>query len=1281
MSKYIKKFDNYPNKNITDVGKKTLYPNIDEIKRNEIFANITGSPLKLFDLITPDIKLTFTDNDNNTVIHILVGASNSQVSEDTKLRLLEFFINRGAPVNSYNKFGLTPLHIAINSFSVKIVDFLLKHGANSNAEVVRTKLLPLHLAIKSSVGVCIDLAIPQQLAPGDKKDIDELRNKINNKIISTFDSRFFNIFCTIFDDYRDGYNNDKVKQEFESEIIAIIGLPDINPTEKEKLITDKVQSRIIDITKEIDRIDKSELFPNYMDYLTKDFQQINDEFHDKEIQKIQQNEQLVYQLYDQNFNNLTATIKEINNYYDAYIEYFKLHLLYVSKSIYINPANGYRYSRFFIFTNNLVNNFRISINPLNNLVAPIQVMPPTDLDDIPNFINNINLLENQILLLEIDQITKNKITKIKNDLVNLFKIKELINYINLNSFNRFTPARVLIPERNSYKFILLNYIKICKLLELINVSTSTINRNLSDGDGDKKLLKIFMDLNITDTNAVLPPIPAAAIAGLPNPIPAYDSISLILQVNTGDDKLRSKKFNDHKKRMNIKNRESDLKLKLCTPNFDNIIKLFNDINESKYFLKFTVASNLPYTGMVANLQYYTKYFDIKIEQSIKQKKHIKYFDLPRIPPMGAPAIPNPEVIINRAVGGIIFSIDDLYSPPLTGGIPPSVYQGLSLPNKSFKILRGVERIIIGQILDNQVAIDNQSLNNLNLSVNESQSYIERSNDDINIVTVGNQPIILLRNIIIKYTLDTTLALIRRVVPRPPIPAGTPITIDPEINDLLHELNTIGIDEEKIYVELVKNITDELLTELFKYYKTHCAREILRTIATNQSVRQYFTSFDTHFNIDIKKLVGLDYRQNKAFFLDQSIGPAMIPKFYKYNYITDDEANLCYKNRVEIVKNLLGQPGINYMMRDIEGNSLLHYLVDVENKDLFERIYGLNVGLFNRMKKSTNNSNKTPIEILTTKIKTNDINFYIILNNSTDENKLLFSNIFSSELKTKLINNKELYSLIPNKVENMFNDLYVIFNLENVCTDIFRIITRNVRIIGRGIRYIDLFNYSKQDRWSLRASQNINNIKDELYTFLQNRHSIQTKYISNNEYVERYENSIAHVITLHFSNVFVQMIEKLLLESNMLRVVIQDPNPAALPPAPAPGANVSRIAIDSAVLASFKNAVFDFDYSYKIPNLAQQILINLMDVKYNENTVKSKSFSSLQTILEFYISKLDTSIVESRLPEFREQMTKIYDYLNIYFDLFNKKLRLFLTNYVKFIELQYNLQKNYQLIMR
>ena len=106
----------------------------------------------------------------------------------------------------------------------------------------------------------------------------------------------------------------------------------------------------------------------------------------------------------------------------------------------------------------------------------------------------------------------------------------------------------------------------------------------------------------------------------------------------------------------------------------------------------------------------------------------------------------------------------------------------------------------------------------------------------------------------------------------------------------------------------------------------------------------------------------------------------------------------------------------------------------------------------------------------------------------------------------------------------------------------------------------------------------------------------------------------------------------------------------------------------------KDTIFNFDPTFKEPNLAQLIILNIYKIKYNEDIIENKSLSSLKEILKFKLTILNTIIIDDKMGELNENIEKIYDYMNIFFDTFNKKIILFLTNYVKFIELQYNLQQ-------
>jgi hypothetical protein len=173
-------------------------------------------------------------------------------------------------------------------------------------------------------------------------------------------------------------------------------------------------------------------------------------------------------------------------------------------------------------------------------------------------------------------------------------------------------------------------------------------------------------------------------------------------------------------------------------------------------------------------------------------------------------------------------------------------------------------------------------------------------------------------------------------------------------------------------------------------------------------------------------------------------------------------------------------------------------------------------------------------------------------------------------------------------------------------------------------------------------------------------------ISTNEYVKRYYNTIIHCLTLHLTNVFFHIVKKFLIDSN-----------------------ITKIGITQIEINNFRDRLFTYDPTFEQMNLAQTIVINLYKAEFNDIIKPNKSIGSLKDILKKFVNpklykvetatgtnlgSLDNIIVESRIEEFNEYMDKIYDYMNIYFDLINKKIPLFLTNYVKFLELQYNLLK-------
>jgi hypothetical protein len=675
--------------------------------------------------------------------------------------------------------------------------------------------------------------------------------------------------------------------------------------------------------------------------------------------------------------------------------------------------------------------------------------------------------------------------------------------------------------------------------------------------------------------------------------------------------------------------------------YTNIILYYNLINEYKYYLKYidhylSVIPELVYgpppgpppgsppinynnlagiigippgIGVIPNLDIY---FEKRIQPNFLQSGNINYQnpnEYPIIIPAGAP---------NR-----IYAIEDIITNL-------SEYQNTAIndTNKFFKVFSQTELNTLNTLLLDDPN-DNSVLDKINVNVNTNTIYINKY-PNIGNYTVGKQPLEFLKKLIIKY-------LYRELID----PIDSTKSTIPKINRLLDDYNSAGIDKDKILSENILNYGKEVLDELLKYYKIYHAKVIIRNIIKTSLVKSEYI-LDDSLNIDISKLLGMDYFKNKTnTFKDESALAGN--KYYYYNYLSNDEGLLCYKNNKDIISILLNTNTTQYMIRDQEKNTILHYLVNLENSKLFLEIFNNNKPKFDQMKKFENIHKKMPIRIIMDKINENNTNFYDVSN----PKKLLYSNLYSDDLMIKLRNNNELQKNIPKYIENIFNDIYIIFNIDNINTDFFYT-SYNTKNTYEEI-YEDYANKSYKQFNDFKDQQI--KIKPEMYKFLQNRNDLDNKYISNNEYYKRFYNTLVHIITLHVSSLFYTLVKDLLLSSNK-----------------------GVLGFNEDTLNLLKIEIFEFNPTYKKLNLAQLIILNIYKVKYDEDIIENKSLSSLKEILKYKINIFNDIIVSSRDDEFRENIDKIYDYMNIFFDVFNKKIILFLTNYVKFIELQYNLQE-------
>jgi hypothetical protein len=1230
MSKYLGNKP-FPQNTYTEPS-LILKPTIDDATKSFIFSNINSGNYKiLFEKITPDISLTFNDSDNNSVVHSLLKVDDKIVPENIKIKILQFFIRRGAPLNTFNKHKLSPLHIAINNGDSKIVTFLLENGSNPNAETLN-KITPIQLALQINTSICKENIIPSFIGEIDIKDKNELKNEISKEIKRNFDNRYFNLFNRIFQHYKSGFNFIK-EDDIYKEITLLTGDSKYNAAELKILIDEKIQKYIRDIAKTMDEMDQP--MPN-IDNNSPDAR-INSEY--VEINnRIQILEREIDTLYDQKINSIKNIQIEILNYFNEYFQNFKLYLVYISKHVFkLGAVPGDRIRLFFpqnfqslINPPTIVNHIfvldgavignQINMGILNPLVIPgginVCIFPiPAPVPLIPgagafnyynyefNITNNLfevtlnHLRDNFIKTMNLPLDILDKINNMITDLIKLSKINNLIENIDIASFNTVT---------NSYKFKILNYMKICNIINIINISLPF----------QKEIKK--NEPNINDyTNNNIRLLPGITVANL---LVAYPDITLFLRsyqllfnLVGRDDKAKQNEIKTVlTTRFNLK-LPTGVKLgnfgKFTCINFNDITLRLNEINTLKYYAKF--INHFLGTGIIPpgaplpvipNLE---KYFDkeLNFDEKKLNQRAIKYKDAGAL-----------NLIILTPVATKVYAIDDQ--------INNSEYQDSTILDGYLHLFSNREKAVINNI-------NNVDLFNAKIEFSGDQ-YIERD-DTIENYTVGVHPLSFLKLMIFYNLIDK---FIDSSIP----PSG--ISKFKKINLLLDQYNPSGIDPKAILSTNILSTANEILDELIKYYKIGFAKEILKEKLSKIDILKSNYILNDSLNIDIKKILGIDFKnKNKNdYFINESN-----QKYYHYNYISNNESMLCYKNNNDIIKALLNVDLTNSLIRDQQKNNILHYLVNIENYKLFSEIFSSSPKIqekFCKMINLKNDAQMSPLDIINNKIKLNNNSVYKMGTPEFDT-ELIYSELYSDELMTKLRNNNELNSIIPNNINNIFNDIFIIFNLKDVNND----------IVPNKKLYNELFNYIKTIKLSYSSTKDVDNIDDRLYNLLQERYKID-KYIESNKYFNRFYNTLVHVITLHFSSHFYFLIKKLLLEKD----------------------NSTKIGLSPTIFNELRKNIFDFDPTYENQNLAQLIILNIYKAKYNKNIIENKSLSSLKEILKFKLSILDTIIVGSRLSEVNENIDKVCDYMNIYFEIFNKQIILFLTSYVKFIELQYNLQQ-------
>ncbi|KAJ8664496.1 hypothetical protein QAD02_006158 [Eretmocerus hayati] len=113
-------------------------------------------------LLKHSVNVNLIDDEGNSLLHYL-SFEKFWPDKSEMDRLAQKLIKAGAKVDKKNKFGLTPLHCAVIGGYKKIVDVLLKYGANVNSITNENFFTPIHFAAMNSYLIDRDFPIIDSL--------------------------------------------------------------------------------------------------------------------------------------------------------------------------------------------------------------------------------------------------------------------------------------------------------------------------------------------------------------------------------------------------------------------------------------------------------------------------------------------------------------------------------------------------------------------------------------------------------------------------------------------------------------------------------------------------------------------------------------------------------------------------------------------------------------------------------------------------------------------------------------------------------------------------------------------------------------------------------------------------------------------------------------------------------------------------------------------------------------------------------------------------------------